>query len=826
MTGREQIPDKNDKKTEMADARVFVGALKNLDSLLSSALRGGTAYIARFSGGFENNIDPVLQRILSASPPENVAAELRSVRDVFRGFDGFSDSEKMEILRISANTVSAVVSRFQNVSLAKPGSKPRPSGLRSPVDSVRGVGSSVSSFLAKKDVRTVRDALFYFPLRYEDRRNIKWISSAEPNSWQTVAGRVESAGRTRPGPGARFRVVLEHGGTRLDLVWFNFDERYLRNRYKKGKLVLVSGDICVDTRRGSLQILHPGADRIEVLDKQDEARDSIHINRIVPVYPLTEGLGQRRLRGVMKNVAGHSALLDGIVPTDCARGLVPLGEAVKEMHFPEKSDGCPDFSRSAWETGGRDRRLPAPRTVAFFEFFLFQLAVGIRKKRRDGSGGVAFGPEGEMSRRFLDGLPFKLTDAQQRAFSRIRRSMESSCPMNMLLQGDVGSGKTVIALLAMIKAVDSGYQAALMAPTQILAEQHASFVSRHTGGLGLETVLLKGGDSGSRLESVENGDVRLVIGTHALIQDRVKFARLGLAVVDEQHKFGVVQREKLGGKGASPDILVMTATPIPRSLAMTVYGDLDVATVDRLPAGRKPVETVVLGNSPRDRKTMIEAMRQEVEAGRQCYVVCPFIGCSEDCEGEAGDVARVSATASNLRKELPGVRISVLHGRMPSDEKESVMNGFSGGEISVLVSTTVIEVGIDVPNATLIVIENADRFGISQLHQLRGRVGRGAGGSICILLKSAEISEEGAQRLEAIRKTSDGFSIAEADLAIRGPGQFLGTKQSGMPDFRFADLIMDTEVLTEARGTAAEILEKDPELRNHPKLRETLGFLK
>ncbi len=805
----------------MTDARVFAETLKNCELRLKSALERGTPYLARFSGGFENNIDIVFNRIFSAFPPEDLSSELKSVRALFQGFDKLSDSEKIKVLRLSADAISSIASRFQDDTSTKPSSKSGPGGLDDTVDAIKGVGFSLSSLLAKKGVHTVRDALFYFPLRYEDRRAIKGISSAAPNSWQTVAGRVESAERTRRGPGARFRVVLENDGARLDLVWFHFDEKYLKSKYRKGKLVIVSGDIGVDTRRGTLQILHPATDRIEVLDKEDEARNSPHIDRIVPVYPLTEGLGQRRLRGIMKNIAERSSLADGLLPAGCAPGLVPLGEALAEMHFPEKTDRCPDFSRSAWEAGGRDRDLFAPRTVAFFEFFLFQLAMGIGKNRRDSPGGISFKPEGDLSRRFAEGLPFKLTDAQKEAFSRIKRRMESSRPMNILLQGDVGSGKTVVALLAMMKALDSGYQAALMAPTQILAEQHARFISQHTDALGLETVLLKGGEAGSRLESVEKGDARLVVGTHALIQDRVKFKRLGLAVVDEQHKFGVAQREKLRGKGVSPDILVMTATPIPRSLAMTVYGDLEVVTIDRLPCGRKRTKTVVLGSSSQDRRKMIEVMEMEIKAGRQCYVVCPLIDSNpENGESGNGEIARVSETASTLRKELPGVRISILHGRMAPDEKESAMDCFVGGDTGILVSTTVVEVGIDVPNATLIVIENADRFGLSQLHQLRGRVGRGSHESLCILVKSAEISAEGTQRLESLIRNSDGFSIAETDLAMRGPGELLGTKQSGMPDFRFADLIMDAGVLAEARKSAVAFLEDDPELENYPELRE------
>lgn len=740
---------------------------------------------------------------------------------MFKGFDGLPAPEKMEVLRRAVPSISAV---SQSVSPPAPRPAPaakRPPALRGAIDSVKGVGYKFSSILAKKNIHTVMDALFHFPLRYEDRREIKGVSSAVADSWQTVSGRVESAGRTRPGPGAQFRVVLTEGGSALDLVWFHFDERYMRERYKKGKLVIVSGDIGVDFRRGSLQILHPAPDRIEVLDKEDEARGSIHIDRIVPVYSLTGGLGQRRLRTIMKNVSDSSSLLDGIMPGDCAEGLVPLPEAVGEMHFPEKTDNCPDFSRAAWDAGGKDRTLPAPKTVAFFEFFIHRLAMEMKKRERRDGGGISFKPEDKHYRRFFDGLPFSLTDSQSDALSFIKERMESPLPMNALLQGDVGSGKTVIALLAIMKALDSGYQAALMAPTQILAEQHARFISERTQGAGLKTVVLKGGDSGADFESAANGEADIVVGTHALIYDRVKFKRLGFVVVDEQHKFGVAQRDRLVDKGRSPDILVMTATPIPRSLAMTVYGDLEVVTVRGLPEGRKEVKTVILGSSPPDRRRMIKAMKTEIDAGRRCYVVCPLI----DPEGGGGEdgsegVAGVFDTASALRKDLSGARVAVLHGKMPAQEKDSVMLDFQNGGTDVLVSTTVVEVGIDVPDATVAVIENADRFGLSQIHQLRGRVGRGEHKSLCILLKSPGISEEGLRRLEVLSKNPDGFSIAETDLEMRGPGEFLGTKQSGAAKFHFADLVMDTAVLTQAQASAKEILKSDPELEKHPALKK------
>ena len=811
MTGRGQIPA---SKAKTADRNVFVSTLKNLERGISNALRNDPRYLDRFRN-FESKLEPVFRKVISFAP-EGELAELRAVREMFRGFDGLGDTEKAGVLSASAGRINAVLSKFKTEAAPAPAAG-SPPALDSPVDRLRGVGPAFASFLAKKSVFTVRDALLYFPFRYEDRRNIKPVSQAEPNVWQTVRGRIDFAGRTRGGRGAQYRVTLKEGGGSLDLVWFHFDDRYMRGKYGTGKLVIVSGEVGVDPRRGTLQILHPAADRVEVLGREDEAEGSIHIDRIVPVYPLTEGLGQRRLRSVMKTVAEQTGLLDGIMPDGCADGLVPLPDAVAEMHFPDGAGGCPDFSRGAWEAGGRDRNLPAPRTVAFFEFLLLRLAIEMRKNTRSAAGGIEFGSDGGMCERFARATPFELTASQKEAVSLIRERMESPDRMNVLLQGDVGSGKTVVALQAIMKALDSGYQAALMAPTQVLAEQHARLIMRHTKGMGIKTAVLKGGDSGADFESAASGGAGIVVGTHALIYDRVKFKRLGLAVVDEQHKFGVAQREKLTSKGLSPDILVMTATPIPRSLAMTVYGDLEVVSIKGLPGGRKPVETSVTGKSPRDRRGMLDAIKSETEQGGQCYFICPLI--DADSEGDE-DASGVFEAASDLRKDLPGARVSVLHGRMPPEEKDRVMNEFQNGSVDVLVSTTVVEVGVDVPNAALIVIDNADRFGISQLHQLRGRVGRGSRQSRCILLKSSGISDEGARRLDVLAETPDGFSIAETDLRMRGPGEFLGTKQSGAANFRFADLVMDSEVLSLAHNSAKEMLKNDPELKNSPVLKE------
>ncbi|WP_462138010.1 OB-fold nucleic acid binding domain-containing protein, partial [Candidatus Mycalebacterium sp.] len=413
LKGRNQIPR---KKPETVYTKDFIEAARKLEANLVRALKNGVSYIAAFSGKYEENVHNAFSQSLTHSPPaEN--KELKSARNLFNGFDALADSEKIEVIRKAVKHIRAVTSRFGDIEPAKSTSKPVAQSLSSPAGAIKGVGSSVSAFLAKKNVHTVRDALFYFPSRYEDRRDVKGVSQAVPNSWQTVAGRVESAGRTRPGARAQFCVVLKDGAAALELVWFNFDERYMKGRYREGKLVFVSGDVRIDPRRKTLQILHPQPDRIEVLDKADEAADSIHINRVTPVYSLTEGLTQRRTRAIMHNALDHREMLAGVLPDGLGRDLEPLDEAVAEMHFPEKCGICPDFSRAAWEEGSRDRDLPAPKTVAFFEFFLLQLAFGIGKNKREGAGGISFAPAGDISRRLVKALPFKLTAAQEKAFS-------------------------------------------------------------------------------------------------------------------------------------------------------------------------------------------------------------------------------------------------------------------------------------------------------------------------------------------------------------------------------------------------------------------------
>ncbi|HID56172.1 TPA: ATP-dependent DNA helicase RecG, partial [Candidatus Poribacteria bacterium] len=466
----------------------------------------------------------------------------------------------------------------------------------------------------------------------------------------------------------------------------------------------------------------------------------------------------------------------------------------------------------------------ARRRLIFDELFLIQLGLALRKRRVESSEGISFKVDGPLLTRFLESLPFKLTSAQRRVIEEIRSDMSKPHPMNRLIQGDVGSGKTVVAAAALVIAVESGYQGAMMAPTEILAAQHFNTLDRLLRPLGVNVVMLRGEMRGAErkkaLESVRSGEARVIVGTHALIQEEVEFNRLGLVITDEQHRFGVLQRAALKGKGlSSPDVLVMTATPIPRTLALTLYGDLDLSIIDELPPGRRRVKTFWVSEDKREE--MYEFIRNEVKSGRQAYVVYPLVEESEKLE----DVKAATEMAEKLQNEVfPELRVGLLHGRLRPQEKDEVMEAFKGGEIDILVSTTVVEVGVDVPNASVMVIEHAERFGLAQLHQLRGRVGRSAYQSYCFLIANPK-SEEARRRVEVMVNSNDGFEIAEADMKIRGPGELMGTRQSGMPDLKLANLLRDADLLALARKEAQRIVKIDPELKKaeHKMLREIIG---
>ncbi len=660
-----------------------------------------------------------------------------------------------------------------------------------PVTTLKGVAAGLAERLRRLGVETVQDLLFLLPLRYEDRTRTVPIGSLRPGDRAVVEGEVELAEvvfRKR----RTLLVRLADGTGFLTLRFFHFSGAQ-QQQLQRGTRLRCFGEV----RRGpvGLEIVHPEYRRADAYDAQ--AVEDV----LTPVYPSTEGVQQGRLRVLtaqaLKEV--EAATVPDLLPPALLEDLeLPsLAAALSYVHRP------PPEARLDLLASGRH---PAQRRLAFEELLAHQLSLRLLRAevRRDPAWPLA-GP-GELERRLVASLPFSLTGAQARVYDEVRHDVSASSPMLRLVQGDVGSGKTVIAALAAARAVEAGCQAVLMAPTELLAEQHWQNFDRWFGPLDITVALLTGRLTGKArqraLDVIAAGEVPIVVGTHALFQEGVRFARLGIAVIDEQHRFGVHQRLALREKGASggrfPHQLIMTATPIPRTLAMTAYADLDVSVIDELPPGRTPVVTVVLPETRRDE--VVARIHAACTEGRQAYWVCPLIEESDLLEAQAAE-----DTAAALAAALPDVRVALVHGRMPPAEKERTMLRFKTGEIGLLVATTVIEVGVDVPNASLMVIENAERMGLSQLHQLRGRVGRGEHASSCVLLYRAPLSPMARERLTVMRETTDGFEVARRDLELRGPGELLGTRQTGLMQMRVADLTRDADLLPRVQR-AAEVM--------------------
>jgi ATP-dependent DNA helicase RecG len=678
------------------------------------------------------------------------------------------------------------------------------------VGAIPGVGPARAGQLARLGILTVDELLRLLPRRYEDRRALTPIAALVAGSAASFEARVVSAG---PGVTPRrrlrvFRAVFEDESGKVAALWFRFRAAHLQSQLRTGARVLVHGTVTVAA--GQRQILHP---ELELLGADGERGAPA----VRPVYPATEGLPQATLRAIILRALETvlPALVDPLSPAVRSRhGLPALGESLVALHRPvvDPAAAVPDPENSIWR-----------RRLAFDELFRLQLQLAVRRQRRERARPrtVPVDERGLLDR-LAASLPFALTAAQTRVCREILADMAAPRPMQRLLQGDVGSGKTLVAALAILAAVAGGGQAALLVPTELLAEQHYLTFGRLAGALGVEPALLTAGVSRARraraLAGLAAGRVPLVIGTHALLESRVRFHRLALAVVDEQHRFGVRQRLVLREKGENPDLLVMTATPIPRSLALTLYGDLDLSTIDELPPGRRPVSTRVVG--PSGRRAAWELLRAEVAQGRRGYVVCPLIE-----EGGEEDPTAAVRAAERLRAHFPQFVVGLVHGRMPIEERSRAMERFRTGEAPLLVATTVVEVGLDVPEATVILVERAERFGLSQLHQLRGRVGRGSLAAHCLLLTGSHPSPEAVARLGVLARTSDGFEVAEADLEIRGPGHLAGTRQAGLAGLRLADLVRDRGLLAAARGEARRILAADPllEFPEHLPLRVLAG---
>ena len=672
--------------------------------------------------------------------------------------------------------------------------------LDTPIQYVKGVGPKRAELLKRVGVETIEDILNYFPRRYIDRSRIVNIQSLRVGEEVTVVGKVLST-ELRRGRKDRLMVMIGDRTGIMECIWFQ-GIGYMAKVFRVGDMVAFSGRVTF--YRGP-QLIHPEYDKIS----EEGESDPLHTGGIIPMYPSTEflarvGLDSRGFRKLLKMVI--NGVKDTIEETLSVsiierQRLISISDAYKNIHFP-----------SDWKSYSL-----AEHRLKFEELFYIQLFLALQRKTTETARrGISCPKIGKKIETFLKMLPFELTDAQKRVMKTIRNEMGLEKSMNRLLQGDVGCGKTVVALYAMIIAVENGYQAALMAPTEILAEQHFLTIRQWLKGLGINVTLLKGSQKGrvkeEVYEKISGGDVSIVVGTHALIQERVRFKKLGLVVIDEQHRFGVIQRAALGRKGYSPNILVMTATPIPRTLALTLYGDLDVSVIDEMPEGRMNVDT--FWRKEKSREKIYQYIKERIKEGNQAYIVYPLVE-----ESEKIDLAAATEGFKKLSEDVfKEFRVALLHGRMNSEEKEAVMNDFKSGSIDILVSTTVIEVGIDVPNATVMLIEHAERFGLTQLHQLRGRVGRGGKKSTCILLSKDYISEEAEKRLRTMISTTDGFKIAEADLQIRGPGELFGTRQHGELNLKIANLAVDGPLLEKAREEAFGLVKSDPELQ-HPENR-------
>ena len=766
--------------------------------------------------------DMVPQRVMHPGDVARLEELLVQMDDLFSGFEKASLEEKQG--RVSGGLARLDTMKSLLAKWSEPGYQRPPEGvkrdLKESLDTaigkltqqaqfVKGVGPKVGQLLSRKGLNTVEDLLYFLPRKYEDRRFVKTIAEVEVGKKETVIGDVVRA-EIHPYKRRKvFEVVLrDHSGT-LKAKWFKGSFTYLRNTFKPGLRVIVTGDARLF--QFQLEMTHPD---FEILEEGEDTH--LHFKRIVPVYSETEGLGQKHLRRILLHaVEEYARFVPGPIPRDiCDRqGLVDIIEAIRTVHFPGQEDDIRLLN---------DMRSTAHKRLIFDELFYFELAMALKHKGNVLEEGIAFRTEGELLDRFLSILSFGLTEAQKRVIGEIRSDMARPSPMHRLLQGDVGSGKTVVSMAAMLTACESGYQAAIMAPTEILAEQHFRNIGRWADTLGMKAVMLLGGTRpGEKKEivrQIEAGEIHMVVGTHALIQEGVGFRKLGLVVVDEQHRFGVVQRAALRAKGLNPDVLVMTATPIPRTLAMTVYGDMDISVIDEMPPGKKPVKTKVFFEKERPR--VYEIVRKEIAKGNQVFIVYPLV-----TESEALDLKDATRMADHLQKDVfAELRIGLVHGRMKGPEKDGIMKAFNDRQLDILVSTTVIEVGIDIPQASLMVIEHAERFGLAQLHQLRGRVGRSDIPSYCVLMTDHKGSENARKRLRIMEQTTDGFRIAEADLEIRGPGEFMGTRQSGFPDFRVADILRDGRLLNDARTEAFHLVEKDPRLERieHAALREVL----
>ena len=674
--------------------------------------------------------------------------------------------------------------------------------LDDPIQFIKGVGPKKSLLLKKLQLIAIEDLLYFLPFRYEDRSQFKKISTLIPGEFATITAEVLAAGTIYIGRRKRiFEAIFQDTTGTVRAKWFRFNETYMSEKFKTGAKLIVSGKPTTNKRSG-LEIIHPDTEKLE--GKQIV---SLEIGKIVPVYHITEGLHQKSIRNILNNVLEkYLPLVHEFIPEEILRRhkFLSRSDALYQVHSPP-SKGFSVKDLDAFKS-------LAHRRLIFEELFLIQIGLAFNKKNLGTiKTGKIFKTRGTLIKQFIKLLPFQLTEAQKKVLAEIMEDLEKGKVMNRLIQGDVGSGKTIVALTALLTAVDNSAQGAFMVPTEILAEQHYLNVLPYCEALGIKVALvtgaLKGKERKATYQEIKEGKICIVVGTHSLIQKEIQFKSLGLAVIDEQHRFGVLQREAIGKKGKQPHLLIMTATPIPRSMALTLYGDMDISFLDELPPGRQSINTRVYYQKQQNKAYKI--MGSELKLGRQAFVVCPLIEESEEI-----DLKAAASVLKSIQEKFPQYTACLIHGKLKKEERQKIMRRFLKNEIQVLVATTVIEVGIDIPNATIMVIEHAERFGLAQLHQLRGRVGRGKYLSHCMLLAYFPISEEGKARLKVMQSSRDGFEIAEEDLKIRGPGDFMGTRQSGLPILKIANLVRDIKILSIARKEAFLLIDRDPTLKD------------
>jgi ATP-dependent DNA helicase RecG len=787
ITDPSPTPDGSPPATSRARARLDLRApegplrLELSRGCLDDAVEGGTGtFVERWA------------RAAAAAAPADLALRLERIAAAFGGYAGLDEPGRRSLCERTLAALELYRRRWADGASSRPGPD-------SPLTDLRGVGPRRAEQLAALGIRTLADLLRHYPARHDDRRALLPITALDHRQSACLRARITGPGELkRPHGYTLAHVPATEGATPLTLVWFN--QAYRIAQYAEGTELLVTGQVMVRQGKYSLQVAE-----VEVL----EAGDAESMGGLTPIYPLTAGVTQGFLRGLVRQALERcDPPPAGVVPPPVAeaRGLGPLGEALTQVHFP---------------TDDNARRRARAR-IAYEELFLLQAALATQHEEAARPDERAVVPAHGLLTEFLEALPFTATDAQREVCEALAEDLERAAPANRLVHGDVGSGKTVCAAFALACASRAGRQAALMAPTELLAEQHWRTLSRMLQPLGVRCTLLTGslraGERARREDDLRTARTDVVVGTHALFQGSLEFHDLAVAVVDEQHRFGVRQRAELSAKGAATNVFVMSATPIPRTLALTAYGDFDVSVLGALPPGRQPVETYLAWGE--DRRRAYETLGALMARGRQAYIICPLI--------EADDEGSLASAEEEHRRlshgPLAAFRIGLLHGRIDPVARDAIMQDFHDRKLDALVATTVVEVGVDVPNATLMLVENAERFGLAQLHQLRGRVARGTEAGRCILMTRAK-SPEVVSRLRVLERTTDGFEVAEEDLARRGPGELAGTRQSGLPDLRMADLLADTPTLLQAREDAFALVTNDPGLdaEEHQPLRRALA---